>query len=74
MNSLWIFKDFSQINFLNSVAGGSLDAAKILIKNLEQKFTQKNEIVDEKMKKNEEDILIKKWFPKFKKWIRCYIT
>ena len=40
----------------NSVGGGSVDAAKILIKNLEQKFTQKNEIVDEKMKKNEEDI------------------
>ena len=40
----------------NSVGGGSIDAAKILIKNLEQKFTQKNEIVDEKMKKNEEDI------------------
>ena len=44
-----LFKD-------NSVGGGSLDAAKLLIKNLEQKFTQKNEIVDEKMKKNEEDI------------------
>ena len=38
------------------VEGGSIDASKILIKNLEQKFTQKNEIVDEKMKKNEEDI------------------
>ena len=40
----------------NTVGGGSIDAAKILIKNLEQKFTQKNEIIDEKMKKNEEDI------------------
>ena len=39
-----------------SVGGGSIDAAKVLIKNLEQKFTQKNEIVDEKIKKNEEDI------------------
>ena len=40
----------------NTVGGGSIDASKILIKNLEQKFTQKNEIIDEKMKKNEEDI------------------
>ena len=40
----------------STVGGGSIDAAKILIKNLEQKFTQKNEIIDEKMKKNEEDI------------------
>ena len=40
----------------NTVGGGSIDAAKVLIKNLEQKFTQKNEIVDEKIKKNEEDI------------------
>ena len=27
----------------NTVGGGSIDAAKVLIKNLEQKFTQKNE-------------------------------
>ena len=40
----------------STVGGGSIDAAKVLIKNLEQKFTQKNEIIDEKMKKNEEDI------------------
>ena len=40
----------------NTVGGGSIDTAKVLIKNLEQKFTQKNEIVDEKIKKNEEDI------------------
>ena len=40
----------------NSISGGSIDASKILIKNLEQKFTQKNEIIDEKIKKNEEDI------------------
>ena len=44
-----VFKD-------SSVGGGSVDAAKVLIKNLEQKFTHKNEINDEKMKKNEEDI------------------
>ena len=44
-----VFKD-------SSVGGGSFDAAKVLIKNLEQKFTHKNEINDEKMKKNEEDI------------------
>ena len=40
----------------SSVGGGSVDAAKVLIKNLEQKFTHKNEIIDEKIKKNEEDI------------------
>ena len=40
----------------SSMGGGSVDAAKVLIKNLEQKFTHKNEIIDEKMKKNEEDI------------------
>ena len=44
-----VFKD-------SSVGGGSVDAAKILIKNLEQKLTHKNEIIDEKIKKNEEDI------------------
>ena len=44
-----VFKD-------SSVGGGSVDAAKVLIKNIEQKFTHKNEIIDEKMKKNEEDI------------------
>ena len=44
-----IFKD-------SSMGGGSVDASKVLIKNLEQKFTHKNEIIDEKMKKNEEDI------------------
>ena len=44
-----VFKD-------SSVGGGSVDAAKILIKNLEQKLTHKNEIFDEKIKKNEEDI------------------
>ena len=40
----------------SGMEGGSVDAAKVLIKNLEQKFTHKNEIIDEKMKKNEEDI------------------
>ena len=40
----------------SAISGGSIDASKILIKNLEQKFTQKNEIIDEKIKKNEEDI------------------
>ena len=40
----------------SSMAGGSVDAATVLIKNLEQKFTHKNEITDEKIKKNEEDI------------------
>ena len=44
-----LFKD-------TTVGGGSIDASKLLVKNLEQKFTQKNEIIDEKMKKNEEDI------------------
>ena len=44
-----LFKD-------SSVGGGSVDASKVLIKNLEQKFTHKTEIIDEKMKKNEEDI------------------
>ena len=44
-----IFKD-------NNVEGGSLDVATALVKNLEQKFTQKNEIIDEKMRKNEVDI------------------
>ena len=44
-----VFKD-------SSVGGGSVDASKILIKNLEQKLTHKNEIIDEKIKKNEEDI------------------
>ena len=40
----------------SSMGGGSVDAAKVLIKNLEQKFTHKNEMTDEKIKKNEEDI------------------
>ena len=39
-----LFKD-------SSVGGGSVDASKVLIKNLEQKFTHKTEIIDEKMKK-----------------------
>ena len=44
-----VFKD-------SAGSGGSVDAAKILIKNIEQKFTHKNELIDEKIKKNEEDI------------------
>ena len=44
-----LFKD-------SAVAGGSIDSATLLVKNLEQKFAHKNEIIDEKMKKNEEDI------------------
>ena len=40
----------------SSVGGGSVDATKILIKNLEQKIQHKTEIIDEKLKKNEEDI------------------
>ena len=44
-----LFKD-------SAVGGGSIDSATLLVKNLEQKFAHKNEIIDEKMKKNEEDI------------------
>ena len=50
--------DFDVFDVLkeSSVSGGSVDASKILIKNLEQKLTHKNEMIDEKIKKNEEDI------------------
>ena len=44
-----LFKD-------SAVGGGNIDSATLLVKNLEQKFAHKNEIIDEKMKKNEEDI------------------
>ena len=50
--------DFDVFDVLkeSTVSGGSVDASKILIKNLEQKLTHKNEMIDEKIKKNEEDI------------------
>ena len=39
-----------------NISDGSLDASKLLVMNLEQKFIKKTQLIDEKIKKNEEEM------------------
>ena len=39
-----------------NISDGSLDASKLLVMNLEQKFIKKTQLIDEKKKKNEEEM------------------
>ena len=39
-----------------NISDGSLDASKLLVMNLEQKFIKKTQIIDDKIKKNEEEM------------------
>ena len=50
-----------------NISGGNFDASKILIMNLEEKFMKKTQIIDDKLKKNEDDMFnLKNEFQKVK--------
>ena len=50
--------DFNIIDLLKeaNISEGSIDASKILVSNLEEKFIKKTQIIDEKIKKNEDEM------------------
>ena len=50
--------DFNIIDLLKeaNISEGSIDASKILVNNLEEKFIKKTQIIDEKIKKNEDEM------------------
>ena len=50
--------DFNIVDILKeaNITGGSIDASKLLINNLEEKFIKKTQIIDEKIKKNEDEM------------------
>ena len=50
--------DFNIVDLLKeaNISEGSIDASKILVSNLEEKFIKKTQIIDEKIKKNEDDM------------------
>ena len=50
--------DFNIIDLLKeaNISEGSIDASKILVSNLEKKFIKKTQIIDEKIKKNEDEM------------------
>ena len=50
--------DFNIADLLKeaNITGGSIDASKILINVLEEKFNKKTQIIDEKIKKNEDEM------------------
>ena len=50
--------DFNIYDILKetNLSEGTLDASKVLIMNLEEKFLKKTQIIDEKIKKNEDDM------------------
>ena len=50
--------DFNIVDLLKeaNISEGSIDASKILVSNLEEKFIKKTQIIDEKIKKTEDDM------------------
>ena len=50
--------DFNIYDILKEakITEGSIDASKLLVMNLEEKFVKKTQIIDEKLKKNEDDM------------------
>ena len=61
--------DFNIYDILKeaNLSEGNLDASKLLIMNLEEKFMKKTQIIDEKIKKNEDDMYnLKNEFEKVK--------
>jgi hypothetical protein len=50
--------DFNIVDILKeaNISEGSIDASKLLVMNLEEKFVKKTQIIDEKIKKNEDDM------------------
>ena len=50
--------DFNIIDLLKeaNISEGSINASKILVSNLEEKFIKKTQIIDEKIKKNEDEM------------------